>query len=286
MKLFALCALTMLAFAANSLLNRAALADGAIGPGNFAALRTASGMIVLFVLWAIKTGDLPRPTRPQWVSVLGLAAYMIGFSQAYVSLDAGLGALILFAGVQITMFGGGVLWGERPVLARWAGTLVALTGLIVLFWPTGAGAPAMLPVFGMICAALGWGIYSLKGRSSTDPLAATAQNFAWALPLTVLALFIWPDAGPVTARGAGLAVVSGGITSGMGYALWYTLLPRLQATSAALAQLSVPVIALFAGALLLEESITQRAIMASLLVVGGIATGVLWPYITSRSKGS
>lgn len=275
--LMLLTALTMTAFAANSLLNRLALADGAIGPGGFAAIRLASGAIVLAALLAWRCRGVPGVGRPNPLSVAGLAAYMLGFSYAYVVLDAGLGALILFAVVQITMFLGAVAGHERIPPRRWLGSVIALGGLVLLLWPGAIDAPPPLGVALMGLAAVGWGIYSLIGRGVTDPLAATASNFTYALPIAVVLVVLLPDGAPVTGRGAWIAVLSGGVASGLGYALWYSLLPRLGASAGAVAQLTVPVIAMAGGALLLAEPVTLRALLAAGLVLGGVALGVWRP---------
>jgi len=275
MKLFLLTALTMVSFAANSLLNRAALAEGVIGPANFASIRVASGVFMLLFLLALRDHHIPRPASPSWGAIAGLSAYMLGFSYAYVSLDAGLGALILFGGVQITMFAGGVIGGDKPPVVRWAGMFLSMGGLALLFWPSDYGAIHLGAYLLMTIAALGWGIYSLMGRTVTDPLHATAWNFTYSLPIVVAALLLNPDTQSTTQYGVMLAIISGAVTSGLGYALWYSVLPRLGATVGALSQLSVAVIALVLGAFLLNEEITSKGIVASALVLGGIGIGIL-----------
>lgn len=264
----------MLAFAANSLLNRAALSGDAIGPGGFAFIRVASGALVLLALLSLRERSLPRPRAPRMLAVLGLAAYMLCFSFAYVSIDAGLGALVLFAGVQITMFTGALAEGENPPTRRWAGMALALSGLAILSVPTGGVAVTPVALFLMVCAAIGWGIYSLIGRKVTDPLEATAWNFLYCLPLVLLVQPLWPDTQTMSLQGVFLAAVSGGVTSALGYALWYAVLPALGATRGALAQLSVPAIALALGVLLLGESLTWPAVLAAGLIIGGIAVGL------------
>lgn len=274
MRLALLTALTMVAFAANSILNRLALADGAAGPADFAALRLVSGAVMLCMLVALRD-----PARLRGSASLrgaaSLATYMLGFSFAYISLDAGVGALILFGGVQITMFAGALIGGERPHALRWAGAAIALGGLAWLVWPTGAVRPDPAGVVLMAAAALGWGVYSLIGRASRDPLAATAANFLWAAPAALAVWLIWDDGSGMTGWGALLAVLSGAVTSGLGYALWYSVLPALAASSAALAQLTVPVIAALGGAVLLGEALTARGAVAGALVLGGVALGTL-----------
>jgi drug/metabolite transporter (DMT)-like permease len=285
MKVFLLTALTMVAFAANSLLNRAALAEGDIGPGAFALIRVLAGAVVLVLLVALRDKGLRAP-RPNWGAVASLSAYMLGFSYAYIQLDAGLGALILFAGVQVTMFAGAVLGGERPHLARWTGMVLALAGLALLVWPDEQVALPPASVALMAVAAVGWGVYSLIGRGIADPLAATAANFLYTLPAVLLIPLVAGGLSDANTKGIVLATISGGVTSGMGYALWYSLLPRLGATKAALSQLSAPVIAVVAGAILLGEAVTLKAALASALILGGIALGVVWPQLTMRSNGS
>ncbi|MEO9825257.1 MAG: DMT family transporter [Paracoccaceae bacterium] len=283
-RLFLLTTLAMIAFAANSILNRAALADGEAGPAAFAAIRTLSGAICLFALVSARRG-IPTLTSPKrWIGTGALTLYMLGFSFAYIALDAGTGALILFGGTQITMFAGALIAGERPSAARWIGALIAFAGLIWLLWPGAAGAPNVSPALLMAAAALGWGIYSLVGRGVADPLQETAANFICAAPITLLLFAVMFDG--ITSRGLILAVVSGALTSGLGYALWYAILPRFDASVAALSQLTVPIIAAFGGALLLAEPPTSRLIVATALVIGGVAFGILGGQRKIGSKGS
>lgn len=296
MRLLLLTFLTMIAFAANSVLNRMALSlDGPLdatdletGPAGFALIRLASGAAALGVLALWRSGGLrlwaPGRVTARATGVVSLALYVLGFSFAYVTLDAGLGALILFGGVQITMFAGAVWRAEPMPAARWAGTALALAGLVGLLWPVqgpaGAEQIATDPVGGlmMAVAALGWGIYSLNARRSGDPLAATAGNFILTTPLAVLVYLLWPDG--VSWRGAGLAVVSGVVTSGLGYALWYEVLRRIDTSVAAVAQLSVPVLAALGGVLLLNEAATLRMMLWGGVVLLGVALSVLWPRAT------
>ncbi len=278
MRLILLTSLTMIAFAANSVLNRLALVDGVMGPAGFAAIRLIAGATTLGALkWASQRKTRP-PTRTGLKGAIGagsLALYMLGFSFAYVSLPAGVGALILFGGVQVTMFAGAVVLRERvPAQRIWGGAL-AFGGLVWLLWPGSATAPPLAGSLLMAAAALGWGIYSLLGRGTVDALAASSLNFTLAIPLGLLVYTILPD--QITGYGAFLAVVSGGVTSGMGYALWYQLMPQLGATRAAVAQLSVPLIAMAGGMVFLTEDITMRFIVASLLVMAGV-------WVSMRSK--
>jgi drug/metabolite transporter (DMT)-like permease len=283
-RLLAIAALTMVAFASNSILTRAALTDGETGPAAFAAIRTLSGALCLVALAAIRHG-LPPLFRPgRWIGTGSLLVYMLGFSFAYVALDAGTGALILFGGVQVTMFAGALIGGERPHPARWIGAAIAFGGLLWLLWPAGAAAPDMGAALMMAAAAAGWGVYSLAGRGSGSPLGETAANFLLAAPFALAVWLILPDG--IGTRGAMLAVASGAITSGLGYAMWYALLPRIDASVAALMQLTVPVIALAGGALLLAEVPSLRLVLASTVVLGGVAFGVLGSQRRIGSSGS
>ena len=272
MRLLFLTFVTMIAFAANSVLNRAALETGGIDALSFAVLRVFAGVVVLMVLVALRreTGLIKGAFDP--FAAVGLLAYMLGFSFAYNSLDTGLGALILFGGVQITMFLGAVLAGRKPMALQWIGAAVAFSGLVVLLFPSGA-APNVLGLGCMIVAAIGWGIYSLQGAKARYPLVATCANFSAALPV-VLLVWVFVGTSGVELRGVILALMSGGIASALGYALWYAVLPQLQTATAAVAQLTVPLIAAVGGFVVLSEPVTVIFAVSSALVLGGIGISV------------
>lgn len=275
-----LVAVVMVAFAGNSLLNRAAMQGGTDGPLAFAAIRLAAGAVMLAGLATLAgragrtgPGERARPLpAPSWPAA-ALLVYAIGFSLAYVAMDAGAGALILFAGVQVTMFAGGLVAGERVPPRRWAGAGMALAGLAWLLWPGPAAAVPLWAAGSMLVAAVAWGLFSLGGRGSRDPLRGTAAVFLWAAPVAIAAALLLPGAG-VTARGATLAVISGALFSGLGYALWYAVLPRLDGAVAGLVQLTVPVIAVAGGVALLGEAPTWPLAAAGLLVLAGVAMGI------------
>lgn len=269
MRLFWVTALAMAAFAANSVLNRMAVAQYGMDPLDFAVLRLLSGAVVLALLVLLRG----RTVWPGWAGrapgVIGLLVYLFGFSLAYVDLAAGIGALILFGMVQVTMFGGAVLARENVPLLRWLGACLAFGGLVWLVSPAGQ-AVAVQPALLMAAAGIGWGIYSLAGRGARDPLAATAANFCLAVPVMLIVALWRFDFAALTLAATLLAVLSGAVMSGMGYALWYAVVPQLGASRAGVAQLSVPVLAAVAGALLLGEPLTWRFGVAAVLVLGGV----------------
>lgn len=274
MRLFLLTALTMLAFAGNSILNRLAVGMGEIGPVAFAEVRLVTGAVTLLALVALRARARGLPLWPgRRGRVTGSAAlltYLFGFSLAYGALDAGVGALILFGMVQVTMFAGAVLGGESVPARRWLGAGLAFFGLVLLLAPGGA-AGSLPHALAMAVAGIGWGIYSLSGRGQADALGATAWNFALAVPVgLVLGLALPGDVAAASGHGLMLAALSGVVTSGLGYALWYAILPRLGAGRAGVAQLTVPVIAALGGALWLGESVGLRLVLCGALVLGGV----------------
>ncbi|OYX23854.1 MAG: EamA family transporter [Rhodobacterales bacterium 32-66-7] len=275
MRLVLLTALALTAFAANSVLNRFAVGMGQIDPVSFAVVRLLAGAAMLAVLVGFRSlaGGVVWPGWPgRLAGVLGLTFYLFAFSLAYVALDAGAGALILFGAVQITMFGGALLARDVVPRLRWAGAGMAFSGLVVLLWP-GMGVPLSLPhAVLMAGAGVGFGVYSLAGRRAGDPLAGTAWNFVLSVPLGLaagLALGVMPAG--TTGLEVLLAVVSGAVTSGLGYAIWYSVVPALGSGRAAVAQLSVPVLTALAGIVFLGEAVDARFIAAAAFVLGGVA---------------
>jgi drug/metabolite transporter (DMT)-like permease len=271
---FGLTAVAMVAFASNSLLCRAALGNRLCDPVSFTTLRLAGGSLALWLLVRARGASRPR-SAPGWPSAAALFAYAIGFSLAYLRIPAGTGALLLFAAVQVTMIGAGLAGGERPLPREWLGLALSLGGLFVLTRP-GLAQPDPLGAVLMLAAGAAWGVYSLRGRGTPDPLSANAVSFARGVPLTLLASALgWAFGQPrVTAAGAALALVSGVLASGLGYAVWYAALGGLSATRAAIVQLSVPPLAVAGGVLLLGESLSPRILVASVAILGGIALAV------------
>ncbi len=275
--------LALIGFAANSLLCRAALENGAwrIDAASFTTVRLVSGAAVLWLLLQVR-GGAKGERRGSWGSALALFTYAAGFSLAYVRIPAGVGALILFGCVQATMLGVGLFRGERPRPLEWLGLAMALGGLLVLRLP-GATAPDALGATLMAGAGVAWGVYSLRGRGNADPLAATADNFLRGVPMTlglsVVGLLVL-EAPRVTPAGVGLAVASGALASGVGYSLWYAALPHLTAMRAAVVQLAVPVVAAVGGVLLLGETLTARLVGAG----GALLCGVFLALLARQRK--
>ena len=289
MRLFFLTLLTLIAFAANSVLNRAALAVGGLDAMTLTVIRLGSGAIALVALCLILQRRIPFRDPLRIGGVLGLAIYILGFSLAHQTLDAGLGALILFGTVQLTMFFGALILREPVPPMRWVGAALAFAGLVWLLWPAGNFTISLPHAALMVLGGVGWGLYSLVGRDVPEPIGATAANFVICAVLFAGLWMFVPDQnrGEITQLGLCLGILSGAVTSGLGYALWYSILPRLGASIAAVTQLTVPLIAMAGGMAFLGEALTLRFVIASVLVLGGVALSILVPvYFTKRSNGS
>ena len=276
---YGLVCIAMLAFAANSLLCRMALANTDIDPGLFTTIRLASGALCLALLVAFTARRSSKNTSPiaaikQQASIAGalsLFVYAIAFSYAYISMSTGTGALLLFGAVQLTMISVGLLKGERFASFQWLGFLLAFAGLVILLLP-GASAPPLFSALLMISAGIAWGFYSLLGKKSNAPLLLTAGNFLYATLLSLpLIVWLWvTDTWQWSNDGVLFALASGIVASGCGYAIWYKALPLIQSTTAATVQLSVPVIATLMGWAFLAEAISVQIMVASLMTLGGI----------------
>ncbi len=267
-----LTSLAMIAFAGNSLLCRIALKHTSIDAASFTTIRLISGAMMLWLV--VRTRHGTYTGSGNWLSSLALFAYAAGFSFAYVSLPAATGALLLFGAVQATMIGYGIWTGERLLKLQLVGLVLALGGLVGLLLP-GFSAPPLYGSVLMLSAGVAWGIYSLRGKGAGDPTKVTAGNFLRAVPIAaILSVSMLNDASVDTA-GFWYAVSSGAVASGIGYAIWYTVLPALKATNAATVQLSVPVIAALGGIAFLGEPITLRLALASVAILGGIALVIL-----------
>ena len=260
--------LALIAFASNSLLTRLALGAHEIDAATFTLIRLASGAVVLALVARTRTGP-PEKARGA-LGPLALFCYAAPFSFAYLRIGAAVGALVLFGVVQLTMVGYGIFRGERPTAPAWLGLTLALAGLAALTVPA-VNRPDPLGVALMVVAGVAWAVYSLAGRTAPDPIAANAWSFLVGSALALLLELTARAATATTARGITLALISGGVTSGLGYVVWYRALPRLSVTQAAVAQLSVPVIAALGAAVLLHERWSARFVIAGAAVLGGVA---------------
>jgi len=260
----------MLAFAGNSILCRLALTGPGIDTASFTAIRLLSGALALLVIVRlVRPGESIRG-HGGWLSAAMLFGYAVLFSYAYVSLSAGTGALILFGFVQGTMIAIGLWSGDRPGLLEWLGWMAALAGLVWLMLP-GVESPPLAGAILMALAGIAWGVYSIRGRSESSPLAATTSNFVFSGVFVALLVAVSFSGARLSSQGVILALVSGALTSGLGYVIWYAALENLSAMQAAMVQLSVPVIATIGGVLLLAEPLSLRLLVSSVLVLGGIS---------------
>jgi drug/metabolite transporter (DMT)-like permease len=297
--------LAMIAFASNSLLCRAALKETSVDPASFTFLRIFSGAVALWLIMSVrKKMIVERTTSPlvetgssssliashvllrcgNWISAAALFVYAAGFSFAYVSLSAGTGALLLFGAVQATMILWGLYKGERLTTIQIVGFILAVTGLVVLVLP-GLSAPPLAGSILMLGAGVAWGVYSLRGKGEWNAGSVTAGNFVRAVPFATALIVIFAPWAHADLAGIAYAIISGAVTSGLGYVVWYKALPGLKAASAATVQLSVPVLAATGGILLLGEPITLRYLLASVAVLGGIALVVATPHLQQNSPG-
>ena len=273
MRLFLITTLVLIAFAANSVLGRLGLIETEIGAGSFALIRLVSGAAVLVLICGLQN----KRVSGTWAGGVALLVYAAFFSFAYIALSAGMGAIILFAMVQITMLGWGLFQGERLSTLQWAGFAIAIAALVWLVSPN-IEAPPLIAAASMALAGIGWGAYSLLGRGVSDPTAATTGNFMRASLLGVpfLALILWIAPEPMPpANGILIAVISGAVTSGLGYVIWYAVVKQLSASRAGIAQLTVPAIAAIGGVLFLSEPITLRFALSTLAILGGVGLAVL-----------
>jgi drug/metabolite transporter (DMT)-like permease len=264
--------LAMLAFAGNSLLCRLALKQASIDAASFTALRLLSGALMLALLVRVRQRSVT--VGGNWRSALALFSYAAAFSFAYVSLSAATGALLLFGAVQATMIGFGLCQGERLARLQWVGFVLALGGLVGLMLP-GLAAPPLGSALLMLGAGAAWGIYSLRGKGAGDPTQVTAGNFLRTVPMAAALCLLLGNQLALDRVGAAYAVLSGALASGIGYALWYQVLPAMKATQAATVQLSVPVLAALGGMVFLGEPVGWRMVLASTAILGGIALVIL-----------
>jgi drug/metabolite transporter (DMT)-like permease len=268
-----LTAAAMVAFAANSLLCRLALGEGRIDAASYTSLRLLSGAITLWAMLVFAARSDDAEGAGSWGSAAMLFLYAVAFSFAYLTLDVGTGALILFGAVQATMIAASFVEGHRPHTLEWVGLVSAFVGLAYLVSP-GISSPSPIGSVLMSVAGIAWGIYSLRGRRVGDPLGATAANFARAVPFAAVVSLGALSGLEITLAGVWLAVASGAVASGVGYVVWYAALQGLTTTRAAIVQLSVPVLSAIGGVLFLSEAVTYRLVVSSIVILGGIALAI------------
>ncbi len=277
-KTILLTVLALLAFAGNSVLCRLALNDNIIDAASFTSIRLFSGAIFLLLLISINVHKSPQKIinikAGSWLSALFLFIYAGAFSYAYISLDTGIGALILFGSVQVTMILSDIFKGKKLLLAEWLGLIIAFIGLIILLMPS-ASAPSLTGFLLMAISGIAWGFYTLAGRGSKTPLVDTTNNFLRTLPFIGLLMLLTLSHIELSNEGILLAVMSGTVTSGLGYAIWYSALSGLTVKHAAIIQLSVPVIAAIGGVIFSNETINIELITSSFLVLGGVLTVIM-----------
>ena len=271
-RIIILLSLTMILFASNSLLCRAALKNTSIDAASFTTIRLISGAIIPWVI--VRTNHGTHVGGGNWPSAFMLFVYAAGFSFAYVSLSAATGALLLVSAVEATMISHGIWLGERLRAVQLLGLVLAFSGFIGLLLP-GLTAPPLGGSILMLVAGVAWGIYSMRGRGAEDPVKATAGNLLRAVPMAIGLSILTFKGATLDNAGVCYAVASGALASGIGYSIWYMALPTLKATSAAIVQLSVPVIATLGGLVLLGEPITLRLALACVAILGGIALAIL-----------
>lgn len=274
MKTFLLTVLALMAFAGNSVLCRLALREGAIDAASFTSVRLLSGVMVLLLLFGLTKSKAAAASKGSWKAAFMLFLYALTFSFAYISLDTGTGALILFASVQITMILAEFMSGKRPLWAEWVGVAMAFMGFVYLVLPS-VSTPSLSGFLLMSLSGIAWGYYTLAGKGSRFPLSDTTFNFARTLPLLVLLMAFTLHDAHVSVEGVVLAIISGGLTSAVGYAIWYVALGGLSGIQASVVQLLVPVIAAVGGVVFADEALSMRLLVASAIILGGILMVIL-----------
>ena len=280
-KTITLTCLALIALSANSVLCRLALENNAIDASSFTVLRLLSGAIVLLIIISTTRNTAVTSSRGSWSASFMLFLYAITFSYAYISLDTGTGALILFGSVHITMILLSHISGTRLHITEWFGVIIAFAGFIYLILP-GITTPSLIGFLLMTVAGIAWGIYTLKGQGSKSPLMDTAYNFFRTIPFVVLLAILTFKNISYSSEGILLALLSGGITSGIGYTIWYIVLGGLSSTQAAVLQLTIPVIAALGGVIFVSEAITFRLTISATMVLGGILIVVLGKYYSTQ----
>ena len=269
MKAVLLTAISLLAFAGNSILCRIALGNNEIDAANFTSIRLLSGIISLILLYKLLNKDHQTISKGSWQASFMLFVYAIAFSYAYLTLETGTGALILFASVQMTLLGISFISGKKILALEWLGLAIAFSGFIYLVLPT-LSTPSISGFILMSISGVAWGFYTLAGQSSTNPLSDTMFNFIRTLPLFIILILLTVESSYMTLSGVLLAILAGSLTSGIGYTVWYMAMNKLSAVQAAVVQLLVPVIAAIGGSIFVGEAITMRLTLSSAIIIGGV----------------
>lgn len=281
MKIILCTILALFAFAGNSILCRLALGEDTIDAASFTTIRLLSGIIVLAIILKMTNASRAITSKGSWKASFMLFLYAVTFSFAYISLDTGTGALILFGAVQITMILVGLLAGNKLHYFEWLGVIAAFSGFVYLVMPS-LTTPSLIGFILMSVAGVAWGFYTLAGKGSESPLSDTAYNFLRTLPLVIILIVVTNQNASLSQRGILLAVLSGGIASGLGYTLWYIALGGLSSIQAAAVQLLVPVIAAIGGVLFTNEMLSLRLAMSSVMILGGITAVILGKHYSEQ----
>lgn len=266
--------LALIAFAGNSILCRLALGENTIDAASFTAIRLFSGIMVLVLILAISQRKKSTTAKGSWLASMMLFIYAITFSYAYISLETGVGALILFAAVQITMILVGLYLGDKLHNIEWFGVIVAFIGFVYLVMP-GVSAPSFTGFVLMSISGISWAGYTLLGKNSANPLSDTTFNFLRTSPFLIVLIALTLKQTTFTQEGVILAVLSGGITSGLGYTIWYKVLKDLKSIQAAVLQLLVPILATFGGIIFASEDFSLRLAISTIMILGGIVAVIL-----------
>ncbi len=269
--------LALLAFAGNSILCKMALGGNAIDPTSFTSIRLLSGIVVLLIITKTTNKVGVSVSKGSWLAATLLFVYAVSFSFGYMSLDTGIGALILFGSVQITMIIANLVSGNKLHYTEWFGLCMAFSGFVYLITP-GISTPSLQGFVLMTLSGIAWALYTLIGRSSCNPLTDTAYNFLRTFPFVIIMILFMSKNVSLSTNGALLAVLSGGVASGIGYTVWYSVLNKISITQSAVIQLLVPIIAALGGAVLLMEVITLHLLFSSALVLGGVLMVILGRY--------
>jgi drug/metabolite transporter (DMT)-like permease len=283
MKIALYTVLALLAFAGNSILCRLALGENAIDAASFTAIRLLSGIVVLAIIIKMSSDSISVTSRGSWKASFMLFLYAVTFSYAYVSLETGAGALILFGAVQITMILVGLISGNKLHYFEWVGVIVAFSGFVYLVMP-GVSAPSLIGFLLMSISGIAWGGYTLLGRGSANPLSDTYYNFLRSLPLVIILVIVTIQYSTMSQEGILLAILSGGIASGVGYTIWYAALGGLSGIQAAVVQLLVPVIAAIGGVMFVDEALSFRLVLASIIILGGVLVVITGKYFFEQNS--